>query len=453
MRSAQKEKCEPSYRRPTGRRMVDFHILFPPHVMDQNRSLALPTDFSPAHWNAMKEMASEFHKAGALPPHWNSAARIVMGLQAGAEMGIPPMQALNTLYIVNGKVAMEGKAMLKKILQSGIKVKWPESTDKTCTVKLIRKDADGEVDEYEETFTMEEATKANLMNKDNWKKYPKDMLRWKALSRASRFFCPDVTEGVYTIEEMVDNEGSGARWTGDGIEVIGTVHPKAQTLIDQLKIIQTRDEYEALKGKLDAFGKEQDNTITNADRIAVRESIKTKLKELDGEPIIDAEVVDEKTESTPEKPVQDEQTAVADGEGEVTNESLEDTLGALEKQTKSGKLERDPDAPPPYKVRKQMEKEGKPIPATVKEMEEKQEEPVAVTSGQIQRFMLELKNQKSMEGLEQYCHNTLAPLPLQEAQVKTLKVIIRQRARGIKEDMHLANTKVEDDEMNRIAGF
>src|SRR5436309_2492469 len=113
-------------------------------------------------------MANTFIKSGALPAHIKNAETAIIILQAGAEMGIPPIQALSTLYPVNGKIAMEGKAMLKKLLSGGVKVEWTESTELICKVKLTRPDGAA----HEEVFTIEEATKAGLTGKDNWRKYP-----------------------------------------------------------------------------------------------------------------------------------------------------------------------------------------------------------------------------------------------------------------------------------------
>lgn len=198
----------------------------------------LPTDYSPGHWQAMKEMAKEFHLSGALPKHLENAHRVVMVLQAGAEMGIPPMQAVNTLYIVNGKVAMEGRAMLKQIIKGGVKVKWKESTNEKCTVELTR---EGE-EPYEETFTIEDARTANLLGKDNWKKFPKVMLRWRALSQCSRFYCPDIIESVYLVEELADS-GTGAKWAEDGTIQIENKSPVAEKIMDMLRKCKNRNEY------------------------------------------------------------------------------------------------------------------------------------------------------------------------------------------------------------------
>ncbi len=51
---------------------------------------------------------------------------------------------------------------------------------------------------------MDDAKKAGLSGKDVWKKYPRNMLFYRALTSGVRLYCPDVTGGVvvYTAEEI-----------------------------------------------------------------------------------------------------------------------------------------------------------------------------------------------------------------------------------------------------------
>ena len=60
---------------------------------------------------------------------------------------------------------------------------------------------------------MKDASAAGLTNKDNWKKYPRNMLFARAISNGQKWYAPDVYNGVtvYTPDEMgasVDEEGN-----------------------------------------------------------------------------------------------------------------------------------------------------------------------------------------------------------------------------------------------------
>jgi hypothetical protein len=69
---------------------------------------------------------------------------------------------------------------------------WVERTAERATVRLLR---DGR-DTVEVTYEWADAERAGLTSKDNWKKYPKDMLAAKALTRACRLGGPDLITAV-----------------------------------------------------------------------------------------------------------------------------------------------------------------------------------------------------------------------------------------------------------------
>ena len=51
--------------------------------------------------------------------------------------------------------------------------------------------------------------------KDNYKNYPRNMYFARALSNACRWYCPEVIQGYYTVEELQDlNETVGVPAVG-----------------------------------------------------------------------------------------------------------------------------------------------------------------------------------------------------------------------------------------------
>lgn len=174
-------------------------------------------------WKAMEGMAKVFIASGAMPKHIQNGSQLMVIMQTGRELGMMPMESVNSLYIINGRVAMQSQAMLTKVLGSGIKLQWLEETDKKCVVKfsgLGRPD-------YISTFTIEEATQAGLTSKGGpWKQYPKIMLRWRALALGARVFCPDVIQGLHTVEELANVD---LKMTDSGVfEPVDKTPPNAQ---------------------------------------------------------------------------------------------------------------------------------------------------------------------------------------------------------------------------------
>jgi hypothetical protein len=155
-------------------------------------------------------MVTELMSSGAVPKGLANKEQVWIAIQRGKELGMPPVKSLQCLYFVNGTLTMWGSEVIARLKRSGYKVLWKEVTaDK---VSLVLRDPDG--DEHPEEYTMEEAKAgpASCYNKytkttdvkDTYKKYPKNMLRYKCIGNAIRFFCPEVLDGIYITEEMDD---------------------------------------------------------------------------------------------------------------------------------------------------------------------------------------------------------------------------------------------------------
>ena len=130
----------------------------------------------------------------------NRAADAFFVMMYGKEIGIPPMTALKTIYVIDGKPTCSAQAMLSLVRRSGCEVRLPDigRIENEATVQIKR--PAGEWKPY--TYTTGMATDAGLMGKSNWKKYPREMLLWRAVSTAIRFEASDFVSGLYTIEEI-----------------------------------------------------------------------------------------------------------------------------------------------------------------------------------------------------------------------------------------------------------
>lgn len=146
------------------------------------------------------QIGEVFAKSGMFPDV-KSQAQAVVKILAGKELGLSPFEAMGSIYVVNGKLALASKAMaglIKRSKKYDYVIKKLDETE--CTIDVT---CDGGV-VGTSTFTFKDAAKASLANKDNWKQYPKNMLFARALSNACRFYCPEVISGYYSIEEMED---------------------------------------------------------------------------------------------------------------------------------------------------------------------------------------------------------------------------------------------------------
>jgi hypothetical protein len=106
----------------------------------------------------------------------------------GRELGLGPMASLEGIHMIDGRPSLAAATKLKRAREAGHSVEG-ESTDERATVKGVRADNG---DTITVTFTIEDARRANLLSKDNWKKYPADMLWSRAISRLCRRLFDDV---------------------------------------------------------------------------------------------------------------------------------------------------------------------------------------------------------------------------------------------------------------------
>lgn len=139
-----------------------------------------------------------------------SKAQAIVKVMAGAELGLPPFASMTGIHIIQGKPVL-GANVLATLVKNDPRYDYRiyQSTDNECALNWY----EGGKEVGMSSFTIEEAKDAGLTGKDNWKKYPSDMLFARAISRGARRFAPGIFGGspVYTPDEMgadVDEEGN-----------------------------------------------------------------------------------------------------------------------------------------------------------------------------------------------------------------------------------------------------
>lgn len=147
-------------------------------------------------------IAEIFAESGMFPDT-KTQAQAMVKILAGKELGLTPFEAMSSIYIVNNKLAVMANAMAS-IVKKGSKYDYKvEKLDDTECILVFYKKNGEEKEIGKSTFTFKDAAKAQLINKENWKSYPRNMLFARALSNGVRWFCPDAASG-YTVEEMSD---------------------------------------------------------------------------------------------------------------------------------------------------------------------------------------------------------------------------------------------------------
>lgn len=123
-------------------------------------------------------------------------------VEKAKSIGVSPMDALNGgLFFVQGKVEMTSAMMNQLIRMHKHSItKDKRSDDNTCILHGKRADNG---DTWVESFSIDDAKRAGIY-RNQWLKYPKDMLFARALSRLARQLFPDVIKGCYVQGEIAD---------------------------------------------------------------------------------------------------------------------------------------------------------------------------------------------------------------------------------------------------------
>lgn len=114
--------------------------------------------------------------------------------------GMHPATAARDFHVIQGRPALKADAMLARFQAAGGRIEWTSYTDQRVAAKFSHPQG-GTV---EVDWDQPRAKAAGLLNKDNWKSYPRQMLRARVISEGVRTVFPGANAGLYTVEEVQD---------------------------------------------------------------------------------------------------------------------------------------------------------------------------------------------------------------------------------------------------------
>ena len=138
------------------------------------------------------------------------AGDILLCMLHGAEVGLFPLQALQSIAVINGRPSVWGDGALAIVQSSGlladkdehIKQEGATADDITAYCTLTRR---GYATPITGKFSVADAKKAKLWGKQGpWTDYPRRMLQMRARSWALRDGFADVLHGLSIVEEAMD---------------------------------------------------------------------------------------------------------------------------------------------------------------------------------------------------------------------------------------------------------
>lgn len=145
------------------------------------------------------QVAGLLLKSGMLPSHYKTPEAVLTAILYGRELGFSPIRALNSITVIQGKPTLEAQALKALAIAHGGKIQTVEWTDKVCTLECSRGSWTDSA-----TYTLDDAARAGLVNKDNWRRMPRAMLYARCVSILVRNMFADVLGGLYSREEIED---------------------------------------------------------------------------------------------------------------------------------------------------------------------------------------------------------------------------------------------------------
>jgi len=131
---------------------------------------------------------------------------VMVAIQMGADVGLKPLQALQSIAVINGMPSLWGDGAIALCYSSGALLDIEERSPEEALEKgagWCRVQRKGMMP-IERSFSTEQAKAAGIWGKNVWASYPGRMLQMRARALALRDRFADVLRGLYIAEEAQD---------------------------------------------------------------------------------------------------------------------------------------------------------------------------------------------------------------------------------------------------------
>ena len=183
----------------------------------------------PQGFAELDQLSEKLSKSTLLPEALRNKPQDVMfQIMTGAELGFGPTASIRGVHIIAGKPSLAADAMQALCLRSSHCEYFVEIEGSNTSVTYETKRRSAPVVQRA-TWTWEDAKRAGLNTKENWRLYPHAMLASRAKSQLARSAYPDLLFGVYSTDEI---ESTPVR------EQDPLAHPKPANDIQDAEIIE-----------------------------------------------------------------------------------------------------------------------------------------------------------------------------------------------------------------------
>ncbi|TDV06029.1 hypothetical protein [Paraburkholderia caballeronis] len=165
-------------------------------------------DLTPRSLDEAMTFAEQLSRSEIVPKAYRGKpADCLIAMQWGFEIGLKPLQALQSIAPINGKPNLYGDAGKALLLAAGCIIEEDDieivQQSQRARCRITRPGRPP----VERTFSVENAKTAGLWNKEGpWRSYPWRQMAWRAFWFAARDAASDLLRGMGGAEEAIDIE-------------------------------------------------------------------------------------------------------------------------------------------------------------------------------------------------------------------------------------------------------
>jgi len=217
-------------------------------------------------WTDQERMANAIAKSNLFG--LKSADQVLALMAVAQAEGRHPGSVARDYHIIQGRPALRADAMLARFQQAGGTVHWLKYADDEVKAEFTHPQGGS----LTLSWTLKQAREIGLAGKDNWKNYPRAMLRARVISEGIRTVYPGVLTGEYTPEEVMDFQPAQEMPKvqiiehEDPVDGLALYVPDADGSVKLYKMCAGEDEWKDVF--LDLFGKVGNATKLSAEQKA-----------------------------------------------------------------------------------------------------------------------------------------------------------------------------------------
>jgi hypothetical protein len=157
------------------------------------------------------KFADVLAKSAIIPDTFKgNTASCLIALDMANRMHRNPLEIMQALYIVHGKPSFSSSFLIALINSCGyyesLRFKFSgEGDNRSCLAWTVDKRTGEKVEGPEVSIKLAKEEGWYNKNGSKWKTMPEVMLRYRAAAFFSRAYCPDLTGGFHTAEEIQEN--------------------------------------------------------------------------------------------------------------------------------------------------------------------------------------------------------------------------------------------------------